>query len=211
MSLDDYRREIYRGFVPSHPADIQGWNSDVGVLGDFVREIRPSVVIDVGVWKGASAIHFASLLRDNGIDGIVIAVDTFLGSPEHWEGGLAQRDMPPRRHGVPVLYEQFMANVVHKGLEDYVVPFPQTSTNAAIILKRWGVKADLVHIDAAHDYDSVLQDARAYWELLNEGGCLIGDDYVSSWPSVMMAADKFAAEMGADLLIASPKWIMRKA
>jgi hypothetical protein len=55
-----------------------------------------------------------------------------------------------------------------------------------------------------------MSDARTYWTLLNPGGYLIGDDYDKGWPGVVQAADEFAAEMGIELTISSPKWIARK-
>lgn len=200
--------DVYDGFVLDRPVDLQGWNSTDVVLDKLVQKHRPRVIIDVGVWKGASTLHFARLLRDGGIDGVVIAVDTFLGSPEHFD--FEKAHLPGRVHGRPALYEQFLTNVVQSGLQEYVVPLPQTSTNAVAILSRLGISAGLVHIDAAHDYESVLYDARAYWALLGPGGILVGDDYTTAWPDVIRAADHFAAEVGCELVNANPKWVVRK-
>ena len=36
---------------------------------------------------------------------------------------------------------------------------------------------DVVHLDAAHEYENVLADIRKYWKLLRPGGILLGDDY----------------------------------
>lgn len=55
----------------------------------------------------------------------------------------------PRRHGMPLLYEQFLTNVVRREVQEYAVPLPQTSETAAAILKRLGIRPDLVHLDAA--------------------------------------------------------------
>jgi hypothetical protein len=69
--------------------------------------------------------------------------------------------------------------------KDLVVPLPQSSEHAAIILSRLGIRAGLIHIDAAHEYDPVMRDVRTYWELLEPGGYLVGDDYVDVWPDVI--------------------------
>ena len=63
--------------------DLEGWNSQHDFLREAIAE-RPRIVIEVGVWKGASVIFMANLLREMAADGVVIAVDTFLGSWEHW-------------------------------------------------------------------------------------------------------------------------------
>jgi hypothetical protein len=202
--------DVYAGFVPTFAEDLLGWNSRHPVFGELIAECKAKIVIDVGVWKGGSTVFLAELLKERGGPGVVLAVDTFLGSPEHWDRQGNMCDLIPRRHGMPMLYEQFMSNIVRRGLQDWVVPVPQTSISAAIVLWRAGVRADFVHIDAAHDYEAVLADVRAYWGLLNPGGYLVGDDYHSSWPGVIKAADQFAAEVGAELRIAAPKWVVRK-
>jgi predicted O-methyltransferase YrrM len=56
--------------------------------------------------------------------------------------------------------------------------------------------ADLVFIDANHDYDYVLGDSRAALGLLRNGcGTVVWHDYISHWPGVVEALDHlFATE-----------------
>jgi predicted O-methyltransferase YrrM len=201
-----YGRDIWDGFEPTRETDLQGWNGEHPSLSRLVEVHGAKLAIDVGVWKGRSTITLALAMRDAGIDGCVIAIDTFLGSPEHWGwSGLFERP-----HGRPDLYERFLSNVHAMGVSHYVVPLPQTSTTAAIILRRLNLLAALVHVDAAHEYREALRDAEDYWRLLAPGGWLIGDDYVAIWPGVIRAANEFAARMVLPLEIAQPKWILRK-
>jgi SAM-dependent methyltransferase len=205
-----YGADVFDGFDDPLPPDLQGWNSDHAAFGALFRRLRPRVVLDVGVWKGRSVVHLCGQMRAAGIDGMVVAVDTFLGSPEHWNRHRQDRAMDSlrMRHGWPGLYWQFLSNMVHAGVRDLVVPLAQTSENAALILKRAGVTADLIHIDAAHEYEPVLRDARLYWELLNPGGVLVGDDF--EWPGVARAAEDFAREVGQPLDQWRPKWLLQK-
>lgn len=211
LMLELYGRDIWRDVaetVPAREPDLQGWNGNHPVFRRLLAEgTRPAVLVDVGVWKGQSTITMARALRDNALDGCVIAVDTFLGSPEHWfeEGALYRRAA-----GRPDLYERFLGNILGEGLQDYVVPLPQTSAAAAAILEGAGVAATLVHIDASHAYEDVLRDAAAYWKLVEVGGCLVGDDYDPSWPGVIRAASEFSGAVGRPIEIAYPKWILRK-
>jgi SAM-dependent methyltransferase len=202
--------DVYAGFVPMFPEDRQGWNSQHPVFDQIIRAIRPGIVVDVGVWKGASTIYLAELMKSTGIAGTVIAVDTFLGSVEHWDRNSGFAGLIPRRFGMPLLYEQFLSNVVRCGAQDRVVPLPQTSTTASLLLRRVGVQAGLIHIDASHEYEDVLRDARAYWDILAPGGFLVGDDYDQYWPGVVQAANQFATEKGLQLMTSTPKWIVRK-
>ena len=88
-------------------------------------------MVDVGVWKGQSTINMALAMKSSGMDGCVIAVDTFLGSPEHWDMKLFDR-----KNGFPDLYWVFMSNAIPAGAADYIVPVAQTSVTAAHIFKQ---------------------------------------------------------------------------
>jgi predicted O-methyltransferase YrrM len=202
--------DAFEGYAPELPADFQGWNSDHPALRAAVVEVRPRIILDVGVWKGASTIFLARAAQEAGLDAVVVGIDTFLGSPEHWNPNRPDRMMDSLRlrHGWPGLYWQFLSNIVHAGLQDRVVPLAQTSENAAVILGQRGIKADLIHIDAAHEKEPVLRDCRMFWRILRPGGMLIGDDW--PWPGVQEAAQAFAAETGLELEVQSPKWMLRK-
>lgn len=201
---------IYIGFVPTFAEDRQGWNSEHTSLEEIVRGLRPGVIIDVGAWKGASTIYLADLMKRNGLAGTVIAVDTFLGSVEHWDKNSGFAGLIPHRFGMPLLYEQFLSNIIRCGAQDRVVPLAMTSAGAGVLLRRLGIQAGLIHIDASHDYEDVLRDARTYWEILAPGGFIVGDDYNQDWPDVIKAANQFAAEKVVALMNSAPKWIVRK-
>jgi hypothetical protein len=205
-----YGCNIWDGFEPSPvAAEVQGWNGTHSSLDRLATAFPDAgtVVIDVGVWKGQSTITMANAMRRAGIDGCVIAVDTFLGSPEHWSGRNA---LFSRVNGLPDLYRTFLSNVNMAGLTRYIVPMPQSSTAAAIILGRLQIAPCVVHLDASHEYEDVMRDATTYWQLLKPGGYLIGDDYHESWPGVVRAAGELSAKVGRPLSIASPKWILQK-
>lgn len=137
----------------------------------------------------------AQLLRETGANAVVIAVDTFLGSYEHWRNP-AWRVSLNLDAGYPSLFRTFQKNVVAAGVEDYVVPLPLESANAASLLERTHIAPDVIHIDAAHDYQSVLSDLRVWWSRLQPGGLLIADDYDEDggyWPNVKKAIDEFVS------------------
>jgi hypothetical protein len=205
-----YGGDIWDKFQPvTVDTEVQGWNGRHPSLDRLISAGAgvATIVIDVGVWKGQSTITMANAMRTAGIDGCVIAVDTFLGSFEHWSGRNA---LFRRKNGHPDLYDTFLNNVYAADLTRYIVPLPQTSSTAAMILTHLQIAASVVHIDAAHDYEEVLRDATAYWALLGPGGYLIGDDYHASWPGVIRAAGEFSARVGRPLTIEIPKWIMLK-
>jgi predicted O-methyltransferase YrrM len=205
-----YGGDIWQDFMPKlidREVNIQGWNGEHPSLQRLASVAGVKIAIDVGVWKGQSTINMALAMKNAGIDGCVLAVDTFLGSPEHWQLG---SDFFTRSCGLPDLYQTFLSNVHRAHVTEYIVPMPQTSVGAANILQRLQVEASLVHIDAAHEYEEVLRDAKEYWQLLTPGGFLIGDDYDETWPGVVHAAAEFSMTVRRPLMIERPKWIMQK-
>jgi hypothetical protein len=184
------------------PLDLHGWNSDPLLYSRLLRHTNASFVVEVGVWKGASSIEFAKWLRSQG-RGVVVSVDPFTGSLEHWlrnDKGWIHPDMQmPMIHGRPALYRQFRSNVRHLQLQQYVVPFPVTSRLAADFFSAKGLQADLIHLDAGHGYADVKEDLRLWYPNLRPGGCLLADDYTSGWPGVVQALDEFVAAEGLQL------------
>ena len=213
--------KLWRGKDPfdsfgAGDVDIQGWSgSDHPWFAETIRELQPRLIVEVGVWKGASVMHMADALWRASVDdygqpvsdtGVILAVDTFQGSAEHWLG----EHRVPMRNGRPVLYDQFARNVVAADAQDYVVPLPIDSINAAMVLTDLGVSVDMIHLDAAHDAMSVSMDLQAWWPLLRSGGVLIGDDYDPAFPGVVMAFDAFAERQGVLLECSAPKVRLRK-
>jgi cephalosporin hydroxylase len=203
-----YGGDVWEGYVPVPTTDKpEGWAGDHPSLSRLASSSAARVVIDVGVWKGQSTITMACAMKDAGIDGCVIGVDTFLGSVEHWDW---QPPLFKRINSMPDIFQTFMSNVVKARVTDYVIPLAQTSITAAAVLWRRKIFASVVHIDAAHEYEEVLRDCEEYWTLLASGGYLIGDDYLREWPGVVRAAGEFSAKHGIPLTVEHPKWILRK-
>jgi hypothetical protein len=85
--------------------------------------------------------------------------------------------------------------MLRSDVADYVLPIPSSSLGAAEILSLLEIRPDIIHLDGAHDYQSVLADLRVWWPLLKPGGTLIGDDY-PDFPTVVKAFDDFFGELG---------------
>lgn len=207
-----FDKNPYADFDPTgHAEDLQGWNSYDNVFRDVIEYVRPNRIVEVGVWKGTASIHMAKIVRELGLRCEIICVDTWLGSPEHFLGehsGPRYRSLRVR-HGYPQLFYTFLSNVVRNDVADYVVPLPMTSESAAVVLQRLGLKADLIHVDAAHEYESALRDFNTYWDLLSDRGVMIGDDYLAR-SGVTRAADEFAASVKRRLYGCLPKFVIAR-
>ena len=195
---------IWRGADPMHgfpnnliEFDLQGWNSQHPYLREGIIEVRTTVIVEIGVWKGGSTVFMAEQLKRAGMQATVIAVDTWLGSSEHWLVDEYFNSMS-FLHGYPALYHKFVSNVIRMGVQDHVVPLPLDSLNAAMLMRGSGITPAMIHLDGGHDYDSVSADLKAWWPVLAPGGMLIGDDYFEDgrWATVKQAFDDFFGAMG---------------
>ena len=196
--------------LASFALDLQG-GPDHPLFASIIGNVHPDLVIEVGTWKGASAVRMAALLKELGEDAALICVDTWLGSVDQIMGIHAGWDIRPyARHGYPTLYHQFLANVLHSSCQDVVVPFPNTSVIAARWLARHGIVADVIYLDGSHEEEDVYQDLQFYWKLLRPGGVIFGDDWTAFWYGVICAVNRFAREQKQNLRIAGDKWLIQK-
>lgn len=187
--------DIYSGFnIDQTKVDLQGWGSDHPLLAWTIENLKPSLIIEVGSWKGRSAINMAKKIESLNIDCEILCVDTWLGSPEHWLGKESTQhwyDSLKIINGRPNLYDTFLNNVVAYKCEKYITPFSLTSEAAYFVLRSLSVKSKMIYIDAGHEYESVIKDIEMYWQLLEDGGVMILDDYIS-WSGVTKAVNEFA-------------------
>jgi hypothetical protein len=166
---------IFKGFDTSpYSIDLQGWGHDDPVFEEVISQIRPGIIVEVGTWKGASAIRMAELAPK----AIIVCIDTWLGGQESYTGKVnLDGEHLMRKHGWPHMYYQFLANVCLTGKTENIIPLPQTSQNGAVILHYHNISCDLCYLDASHEFNDVYLDLLTYTHLLNDKGVIIGDDF----------------------------------
>jgi predicted O-methyltransferase YrrM len=140
-------------------------------------------IIEVGSWQGYSANIMAQKCKESGKKGLIICIDTWLGSSEH------QDDIERGSDGSPSIYIKFLENTKCFKNDDMIYPFPISSCQGGHYLRQNNIVADIIYIDGGHEYEAVLYDAKVFWEILVPGGVMIFDDY--SWPNVKKAIDEF--------------------
>ena len=191
--------------IQNYTPDTHGWMDDnfsniiTNIVNNRKRE-ENITVIEVGSWKGKSCITIADTLKKMGFTNIsIIAVDTWLGSPEFWTWGLHEPIFGKSlnlNNGYPNVFYTFTKNIKYFHHDDCVSPFPISSVQAAEILKYYKISADLIYIDASHEYAPVKEDINLYWDILKNGGTMIGDDYHPEWPGVIRAVNELSDKYG---------------
>jgi methyltransferase family protein len=190
--------------------DMQGWNSTHPLFEDLLRQVKPTVVVEVGSWKGASIIHMAKIARTLNLTTKFICVDTWLGSNDVLWLEPQYRKSLLLRHGYPSMFRQFILNIMANEVADDIYPLPMTSSSGYHLLKKLGISPERIYIDSGHEEDEIAIDIKLYFDLLAGGGCLLGDDYHHSWIGVVRAVNRFCADKGLPLNVSGEKWHVMK-
>jgi acetyltransferase-like isoleucine patch superfamily enzyme len=177
-----------------YPEDMQGWGSQDPMFREAICRLRPAMIVEVGTWKGASAIHMADVCAEIGLQSEIVCIDTWLGNWQHWSRteGIGSRTDLQMVNGFPTLYYQFLSNVISKGHQNTITPLPLTGVAAAKLFAAYKLRPNLIYIDGDHEYESVIGDLRGWLALMDPGGVLLGDDY--DFPGVKQAVDEMSAD-----------------
>ncbi|CAN6218410.1 unnamed protein product [Urochloa humidicola] len=208
----------YAGFPAAHTAALlhparsrpRGWGSTGAVFAELIESVRPAVIIELGAFLGASALHMAAVSRNLSLSPAILCIDDFRGWPAFRDR--FRRDVPPPQHGDALLLPQFMANVAAAGEEAAagVLPLPFSTASALTALCGWGVYADLIEVDAGHDFHSAWADINLAWAVLRPGGVMFGHDYFTSADDrgVRRAVTLFAKVKGLTVRPHGQHWVL---
>lgn len=156
--------------------EIFGWMAPAELEWLAARAREHKCIVEIGCFMGRSTLALAEC------PGIVYAVDTFVGSSEH------QYILEGKPNGY--LFDTFSSNLKEQIQVDKVRPLVSRSLEAARKLGRWGVRPDMIFIDASHDYANVKADIIAWYPLLAKDGLLCGHDYGNGTSSGLEMAVK---------------------
>lgn len=185
------------------PEDLRGWNGEADIFGKLIQQTNPVNIIEVGTWKGQSAITMA---KDVPRGTKIFCVDTWLGALE-FMGETGERDLM-LKNGYPQVYYQFLSNVVHNNCRDIIIPVPQTSSIAARWFKKQGIKAELIYIDGSHDEQDVYDDLCNYYDICTK--VMFGDDW-RYFADVERAVTRFCNERNITFDVVDDNfWIIKK-
>jgi len=175
------------------------YENTLPVFERLIKEYKPKTIIEVGSFLGYSAVNMGRICKENNLDTKILCIDTWLGSQEHWtckvNNYLDNYDY--FENGISSMYDRFIQIVLSHDLENNIIPLPNTSYNMYLILKELNITADLIFVDGEHSAKGVYEDISNYWQLLNPGGALFGDDF--TWPSVKEGCEKFSNETGLEV------------
>lgn len=179
---------------------------------EVVECARPAKILEIGSWRGASAISLIGLAQKYSREPELYCVDTFLGSIEHWletdpdsEWNVSTLELSGYE---PRLYEAFRENIATAGISEFVKVVRAPSNIALRVLKRDCLRFGLIYIDGDHSFQAVLADLKGSFDLADwaEGAVVLGDDW--SWPSVSAAAAFFSIMRRGAIVVKGNFWVI---
>ena len=159
---------ILEGF-PEFTVKFIDWDKDIGagsfydltVIAAITSALSPRIILEIGTGRGRSTIQFAANTIS---EAQIFTIDI----STHPNIGCIFRNQP---YGNKI--QQLQGDSKTYNLRQH---FPQ---------------ADLILIDGAHDYESVICDSKTAFELIKTGGLILWDDFCPSWSGVVKALNQF--------------------
>jgi predicted O-methyltransferase YrrM len=182
------------------PADIGGWCD----YSEFYRTIAQAIpdgetFVEIGSWMGQSISVFCQALQDAEKTATVYCIDTFKG-----EQNQPAHTATVEQHGGSIR-EVFERNTTDARVRQMIEVIEGDSAESADLFEDGTI--DVIYIDAAHDYDSVVKDLAAWFPKIKPNGIFSGHDY--PWHEVKRAVDEHAAANGYEIAQIGRVW-MRK-
>lgn len=150
------------------------------LLAHLLLLVRPSVVVETGVYRGLTTAFLVECMERNGIPGRVVGFD-----------------MPDMLAALRAEQPKFAAWENEGRLRLIGGELPES-------LGRWigeeKPRVGFALLDARHDFPSVNWELKLLWPALVPEGIITGHDYSAEFDGVRHAFDAFAARKGACIL-----------
>lgn len=178
---------------PNYPANPHSFFLNYSQLKSVLNtDIK--LIVELGSWLGTST----RFILDNAPQAVVIAID-------HWKGSTEHFTMPYVAPFLPILYETFLVNCWQ--YQDRLIPMKTTTLLGLQEISDFNLTPDLVYVDASHDYDSVTSDLEKTYSLF-PNTIICGDDWL--YEPVQKAVNDFAARNRFVIYYDNNFWIYKK-
>lgn len=154
-----YMPPSIRHFEPLHMV-FSTWVDHLPFAYDLVAAIRPKLLVELGTHKGLSYFTFCQAIKENEIDGLCYAVDTFEGDAhtDKYDETIYNKNNEHNRqnyHGFSYLMRMLFNDALRHFSEETV---------------------ELLHIDGLHTYEAVSEDFTNWYPKVKPGGIILFHD-----------------------------------
>jgi GT2 family glycosyltransferase len=167
------------------------WSMHLPFAWDLVREFRPRILVELGVYRGESYFTFCQSVDENRLPTLCYGIDTFRG------------DIHMGMYGPEIGEEAQAYNSRYARFSTLL----EMTFNEALVHFRDG-SIDLLHIDGAHRYEEVKQDFESWLPKLSSRGIILFHDVMERkddfgvwrlWREIARPGASFVFEFGHGL------------
>tara|TARA_Y100000590_G_C15551878_1_gene951239 strand:+ start:285 stop:863 length:579 start_codon:yes stop_codon:yes gene_type:complete len=169
---------------------------------NFIFKIikKNSICCEIGVWKGV----FSEIIIKKNNPKKLYLIDPWKDFGSDYFKKKHEKYLQKNQDDRFFLVQKKLAKYIES---KQVEIFRMTSKEAFEKIRNVGF--DFIYIDGNHEYEFVKFDIEKYFELLNSGGYLAGDDY--RLPSIQKAVKELVKEKNIkNLIIKNDQFILRK-
>mmetsp|Transcript_14797 Transcript_14797/g.22415 ORF Transcript_14797/g.22415 Transcript_14797/m.22415 type:complete len:394 (-) Transcript_14797:156-1337(-) len=183
------------------PYKMIGSPMDRKVLFELLKEVKPKIFLEVGVFHGMTSTTVAKYFQshDGFEDSYVLSMDSWLLDLRFTWNGFKSKHVQETKTadyfigtskaqgGYSTMYYHFLANCIKTQTTDRIVPLPTAAQNGAMTLLSHGIRPDFIYLDASHSNPDVYIDYENFYTILKPGGVMAFDD--TGIPAVRAAFD----------------------
>jgi hypothetical protein len=177
---------IHKILKDSHAYPGWCWFEKARAMADLIDEIKPSLVVEIGVFGGASFFPQVEAIKANGNGGFIIGVEPFsnnaalqgqTGVNSDWWGKINFEE----------IRQKVASSRIRHGAEAFSAIWDWTSEQAVSAWQTLGIQTpiDILHIDGNHSSDSARFDVIHWGPFVRKDGYVWFDD--ANWDSVQPA------------------------
>lgn len=137
------------------------WAGHKRFIYDYVRSIRPSMIVELGTHKGTSLFSICQAIKDGRIQASINAIDTWIGDEQagYYDESVYKEVCEIRKR----YYSRLDVNLIRSTFDQARDMFADSSI-------------DLLHIDGLHIYEAVKHDFNNYFSKVNKEGIILLHD-----------------------------------
>jgi hypothetical protein len=138
---------------------------------DLIRDLPPnSTGAEIGVYAGG----FSAEILSTPVKKIYLV--------DAWDASVVDpRDaLAVDQGGQDALYRSVVGRFMNESINGRVQILKQLSIDAAFELWLEEIKLDFIYLDACHTYEAVKMDLSAWSQVIADGGCIMGHDYLDN-------------------------------
>jgi len=137
------------------------WAGHKRFIYDFVRNIKPKHIVELGTHKGTSFFSMCQAVKDGGLSTRLSAADTWKGDPH--AGFYDESVYKDVQKIAQTYYQSLNVDLIRKSFDEAVTDYKKSVI-------------DLLHIDGMHTYEAVKHDFETWISKLKPNGVIVFHD-----------------------------------